>query len=460
MPITREVAPITNPRIANGPRGLPMFGSVLDLRRKGVLDFWIDVWHKYGDVARADMGPLTIYQFVRPEHVQHILVRNGENYVKGFSHDKLRVPLGMGILTNEGSSWRRQRRLMAPIYTPLAVTRFSDIMSKAITTMLSRWQAQPQGTHLSVDVEMMRLTMSVISQSMFTFDIGEAFAKAGEALAVILDFANKRTISLIDPPLYLPTPMNRRYRWAVATLDRFLYDTIAERRMRPPGSDLLSTLLQARDEETGQQMTDRQLRDEVLIIFFAGHETTAQLLTWAWILLAQHPEAEARFHSELEQVLAGRSPVPDDLPNLVYTRMVIDEVLRLYSPVAMMARDAVADDDIDGFAVPAGSMVTITPYITHRHPEFWARPEAFHPEHFSPEHGAERPRYAYYPFGAGPRVCLGKHFALLEAALVMAEIGQRYRLRLVPGIEIGVRWSGTLRPSSSVQMVLEARPGS
>jgi cytochrome P450 len=205
-------------------------------------------------------------------------------------------------------------------------------------------------------------------------------------------------------------------------------------------------------------MNEQQLRDEVLITFFAGHETTAQLLTWTWYLLARHPEVESKLHEQLERVLGGRTPTLDDVPNLAYTRMVLDETLRLYSPVAMMARDALRDDEIAGYAIPTASMVTLTPYIAHRHPEFWEKPGTFYPEHFAPERIANRPRYAYYPFGAGPRICLGKHFALLEATLVLAEVAQRVRLQLVPGQEIDIQWSGTLRPNRAVMMNLQRRP--
>jgi cytochrome P450 len=440
-----------------GPQGLPVVGSLFEFRRQGILDFWTNVWREHGDVAQVQMGPMTLIQFVRPEHIQEILVSKADRFVKGFSHDTLRVPLGSGILTAEGSLWRRQRRLMASTYTPKAVGRYTNIMLDATDKMLSRWRAVPQGTALRINVEMMRLAMSVISRSVFTVDIGQDIAEAGEALATILDFANLRTISLVNPPLWVPTPLNRRLKWALDTIDAFLYDIIAERRSQPPGDDLLWSLMEARDEETAEGMSEKQLRDEVLITFFAGHETTAQLLTWAWYLLARHPNVEEQFHAELDRALGGRSPGTDDIEALAYTRMIMDETLRLYSPVASLARDAIDDDEVDGYPVQAGSILTLTPYITHRHPEFWARPHDFYPEHFAPEAVKARPRYAYYPFGAGPRVCLGKHFALLEATLVLAEVGQRYRLRLASDQVVGVRWSGTLRPDRDVLMTLETR---
>jgi cytochrome P450 len=436
---------------------LPVVGSLFEFRRQGILDFWTNVWREHGDVAQVRMGPMTLIQFVRPEHIQEILVRKADRFIKGFSHDTLRLPLGSGILTAEGSLWRRQRRLMASTYTPKAVRRYADIMLDATDKMLARWRAVPEGTALRINVEMMRLAMSVISRSVFTIDIGEDFAEAGKALATILDFANLRTISLVNPPLWVPTPLNRRLKWALDTIDAFLYGIIAERRSQPPGDDLLWSLMQARDEETGEGMSEKQLRDEVLITFFAGHETTAQLLTWAWYLLAKHPNVEMQFHAELDRALGGRPPGTDDIETLVYTRMIMEETLRLYSPVASMARDAIDDNEVDGYPVPAGSIVTLTPYITHRHPEFWAQPDGFYPEHFAPEAVQARPRYAYYPFGAGPRVCLGKHFALLEATLILAEVGQRYRLRLASDQPVGVRWSGTLRPDRDVLMTLESR---
>jgi cytochrome P450 len=447
----------TTTKFAPGPKGLPLIGSIGTFRAKGPLDYWFDLWQEYGDVARAQMGPKTLMQFVRPEHVQYILVKNKDNYVKGLSHDALRIPLGTGILTAEGELWRRQRRLMSPTYTPRAVKRFGGLMLDVTGSMLAHWREIPDESPVPINQEMMRLTMSVISRSIFAVDIGEDFAEAGQALTKILDFASQRSVSLLSLPLSVPTPSNQRLNRAMATIDDFLYGIIAERRQRPPGDDLLSLLMEMRDEETGEVMSEKQLRDEVLITFFAGHETTAQLLTWAWYLLSEHPVVEEQFHAELEETLGGQSPRADDVERLSYTRMIMDETLRLYSPVALMARDALEDDEVDGYEVPAGCIVTLSPYMTHRHPEFWEKPTEFYPNHFAPDQAQTRPRYAYSPFGAGPRTCLGKHFAILEGALVLAEVGQRYRPRLVSGQEIKPHWSGTLRPDRAVMMVLEKR---
>lgn len=441
-------------KAAPGPRGNIILGNLPEVQRKGFLQFYLDAWREYGDVARYQMGPMVIHSIVRPEHVQHVLVKNADNYHKGLSHDKLRIALGNGLLTSEGPFWNRQRRLMSPTYTPRGVTRYAEIMTGAARDLLGGWKP---GQVVAVNQEMMVVAMNVISRAMFGVDIGEKHTDAGQALGYILEFAAARTMSLIDPPLFIPTRANNRLKWALRTIDEFLYGIIAERRLQPPGDDLLSLLMNARDEETGETMDEKQLRDEVLITFFAGHETTAQLFSWSAYMLDQHPEVEGRLHAELEQVLGGRTPTLEDVAKLTYTRQVIDETLRLYSPVAVTARDVIEEDAIDGYEIPARSMVMIAPYLTHRHPEFWETPLEFNPEHFAPESVKARPRYAYYPFGAGQRTCLGMHFALLEAVLVLAEVTQRYRLRLLPGQDIEPVFMGTLRPCGDIMMRLELR---
>ena len=455
---TRTNPPSNGLRKAPGPRGSILFGNLPGLQRKGFLPFFMESWRQYGDLVRIQMGPIVQHMILRPEHIQHVLVKNPQNYHKGLTHDKLRIALGNGLVTSEGPLWQRQRRLMAPTYTPRSVTRFAEIMTGTACQMLDRWREEESlGRPMAINQEMMRLAMGVISQSMFGVDISRNFAEAGEALSFILEFASKRTMSLIDPPLYIPTRMNRKLKHSLKTIDSFLYGIIAERREVPPGDDLLSLLMQARDEETGEIMSEKQLRDEVLITFFAGHETTAQLLSWTWYLLSQHPEVEAELHRELESVLGGRTPNVEDIPRLVYTRQVIDETLRLYSPVAVTARDVVEEDNIDGYEIPAGSIVMIAPYFTHRHPKFWRRPLEFDPQHFSPDQVEGRPRYAYYPFGAGPRSCIGNHFALLESTLVLAEVAQRYAFKLVPGQVIQPQFMGTLRPCTNILMMAQAR---
>ena len=395
-------ATVSSQPVAPGPQRNLLL-SALRGSNDGVLTSYFDLWRRYGDVARTKVGPMVIHQIVRPEHIRQVMVEKLDIYPKGLSHDKLRIALGNGLLTSDGPLWKQQRRLMQPTYTPRGIAQYADIMVDSADRMLDRWRVrQDADAPLVVNEEMMRLAMSVISRSMFSIDISEDFAEAGEALMTILEFAAQRSMSFIDPPLFIPTPMNRRFNHALATIDSFLYGIIRARKTMPPGDDLLSLLMSAHDEDTGQVMDEEQLRDEVLITFFAGHETTAQLLSWTWYLLSRHPHVEEKLHVELAAVLNGRTPTLEDVPNLVYTRQIIDETLRLYSPVAIMARDPIADDVIGGYPVPAGSMVTITPFITHRHPEFWVNPEGFMPERFEPDEVAKRPRVCLLPLRRWP----------------------------------------------------------
>lgn len=450
----------TKVRQAPGPQRNLLMNAMFGSRNGDTIASYMDLWREYGDLARMKIGPMAIHLIVHPDHVRHVLVERVDNYPKGLSHDKLRIALGNGLLTSENPLWKYQRKLMQPTYTPKGIAQFGDIMVDSADQMLARWRVRNNPDRaLVVNQEMMRLAMSVISRSMFGIDISEDFKDAGHALMTILEFAAARSMSFIDPPLFVPTPMNRGFKQALETIDGFLYGIIRERKQQAPGDDLLSLLMTARDQETGAVMDEKQLRDEVLITFFAGHETTAQLLTWTWYLLSKHPHVEEKLHAEVDTVLNGRRPGLDDVPNLVYTRQILDETLRLYSPVAITARDPLADDVIDGCLIPGGSMVTVMPFITHRHPEFWDNPEGFMPERFEPAEVKKRPRYAYYPFGAGPRICIGQHFALLEATLILAELAQHYRLKLVPGLWVAPQFMGTLRPSRDVLMTLEERRG-
>lgn len=440
-----------------GPQGGRLLGSIATMRRLGIMDFYINVWQQYGDFASFKLGPMRSYLITQPDHVQHIMVKNRDNYLKGMSHDRLRLSLGYGLLTSENPLWRTQRRLMQPTYTPKNIRQFSDMMGETTREMLTRWQGFSSTTPFSINQEMLQIAMSVISRAMFGIDISQDFDEAADALTQILEYTSSASNEIISLPLSIPTPKNLRLKSAIALIDEFIYNIIDTRQQDSSGDDLLYMLMTARDEETGEPMSRQQLRDEVLVTFFAGHETTASVMSWTWYLLAKHPEVEERLHEELARVLNGRSPTLDDIPQLSYSRMILDETLRLYSPVGLTARDVVSDDEIDGYHIDAGSMVVIFTHGTHRHPDFWQHPYAFYPEHFTPEQVKERPRYAYYPFGAGPRICIGSHFALLESLLILAEVAQQYRLRLSPQTEIGTKFIGVVRPTHDIMMHLEPR---
>jgi cytochrome P450 len=448
-------------KIVPGPQGNFLLGSLLDMQRQGMIEFYVDNWKKYGDTVRFKMGPMNSFLLAHPDDIRYVLVENKENYNKGISMDKIRLSLGNGLFAAEGDLWLKQRRLMGPMFTPRAINAFYDVMLEDIQKLLERWANDYQdGRSFDVSAEMMRLAMGIIARTMFSIDINEQAWEAGNAFTYVLEYASQATVRLIDWPQFVPTAANRKFRESMQTLDDFIFGVIQSRVDLPDDQqldDLLGLLLTTRDEETGERMDIQQIRDEVVTIFFAGHETTAQALTWTWFLLAQHPEVEAYLHDELGTVLSRQLPSLEKLEQLPYTRQVIDESMRIYPPIWVYARQAIEDDEIGGYHIPAGSLITLSQFITHRHPEFWEKPEVFNPDNFAPENMVGRPKYAYFPFGGGQRICIGNNFALLEAVLALAVIAQQYRLHLVPGQEIKPKMVGTLRPDQPVMMTLEVR---
>jgi cytochrome P450 len=350
---------------------------------------------------------------------------------------------------------------MGPMFTPRAINKFFDAMLDDIQKLIVRWDSNYTDRQpFDVAAEMMRLAMGIIASTMFSIDINNQAWEAGNAFTYVLEYASQATIRLIDWPQFVPTASNRKFRESMQILDDFIFNVINARKDLPDDEqpdDLLGLLLTSQDEETGERMSIQQIRDEVVTIFFAGHETTAQALTWTWFLLAQNAKAETQLHEELAAVLEGRAPTLADLDKLAYTRQVIDESMRIYPPIWVYARQAIEDDEIRGYHIPAGSMIILSQFITHRHPDFWENPETFNPENFSPENIAGRPKYAYFPFGGGQRICIGNNFALLEAVLALAVIAQKYRLHLVQGQAIKPKMVGTLRPDKPVMMTLETR---
>ncbi|MEW6730968.1 MAG: cytochrome P450 [Acidobacteriota bacterium] len=444
-------------RLAPGPQGNYFLGSLPELKRKGPLKLYLEGWQKYGDIVRFRMGPLVQHLIVRPEHVRQVLVSNKENYCKGIGYSKVKLLLGTGLFVSEGTLWRQQRRLMQPPFTAKAVPQFAEAITASTQQLLQRWHHYAEkGESIGLNQEMMRLAMNIIARVMFSIDVDSSAIAVGRAITEALAFISARPTTIFDVPLFIPTTKNRRFKAALRILDQFLTETIEHHR-KDQHRDLLSLLLSARDEERGQTMTEEQLRYEIMTIFLAGHETTAQALTWAWYLLSCHPESENRLHTELDTNVSGRDVTVADLPSIPYTRMVMEETMRLYPPVWIFPRDAVADEEIGGYHIPKGSMVLLCQYITHRHPEFWKDPEIFEPMRFQAELSKDRPDQAYYPFGAGTRTCLGNHFAMLESQLVLATIAQHYRLSMLPGQQVQPKVVGTLRPAQEIRMMLHTR---
>ncbi len=373
--------------------------------------------------------------------------------------------MGNGLPFADGDSWLHQRRLMQPAFHRRRLAELVDGIAATTRETVDGWHAHAQsGQPLDVASEMMRLTLHVIVKAMFSTDVRDDL----ERLEQSFNFAQRQMVAQmrrpIKLPLSLPTPSNRRFHQAVQTVDDVVYGIIDERQRRDSSAakeqgahDLLSMLLAARDEETGEGMSRQQVRDEVVTIFFAGHETTATTLAWVWYALAQHPNVAARAAAEVDEVLGGRTPSFGDLPHLGYTKRIIQEAMRLHTPIWIFTRRAEAEDEIGGYRIPAGTSIFLSPYVTHHDPALWPAPQRFDPDRFLPEREAERPRFHYLPFGGGPHLCIGNSFALMEAQLVIATVLQRFRLRLATDAPVAGTPQVTLRPKGGLPMVVERR---
>jgi len=445
-----------------GPRNFSPLGSASALQRDPIR-FALEVWHRYGDVVRFRFLFWSAYVLYHPDQVKQVLQDHHRNYNKAYFNLKVVSSsslFGNGLFTNDGESWLHQRRLMQPSFHRKRLANFGRLMTEATVAMLERWQrTAPSDAPLDIPLEMMRLTQRIVGLALFTIDLSNEVDTVGGTFTAIRPLLSKYA-TLPFPPLWVPTPRNRHLQAGLNTLNTIVYAIINERRNRPADTnteDLLGMLLSARDEETGEGMSDQQLRDEVMTLLLAGHETTATALTWIWYLLSQHPEVERRLHAELDTVLGGQLPTVEHLEALPYTRMVIQEAMRLYPPVFGFTRHAIAEDEIGGYRIRANSVIFMTPYCTHRHPAFWEEPEVFDPERFTSERSAGRPHFAYFPFGGGPRQCIGNNFALMEAQLVLATAAQRYTLRLVPGYKVEPHVLLTMRPRYGLPMTLHPR---
>jgi cytochrome P450 len=400
-----------------------------------------------------------------PAHIRHILVTNVDNYRKTPIARALLEPiLGRGLLTSEGSFWRRQRRIAAPAFHHKRIRDFAAMMVEETVAMLESWDAVAKaGRPIEVQSEMSRVTMKIITRSMFSDGMSDDEALAVSTAIRSLSGHQLRLRDLIGLPEWLPRMPNRALRATVRAISGTVNRIIAERRAAggdDDHGDLLSMLMNARDEETGEGMSDRQLRDEVVTVFVAGHETTATALTWTFYALDRHREAETRLHEELDAALPSGPPGFDDLECLPYARMVIEETMRLYPTVPQVARQAVAEDHIDGVRVPPGAILNMNIWLAHRDPGVWDDPESFQPERFERGQASERPKLAYFPFGTGPRVCIGNSFAMLEAHLILAAVARKWRLRLPEGHQVHPIGNVVLRPRGGLPMHLEARDGS
>jgi cytochrome P450 len=431
---------------------------VLPHLRSDPIRTFLDAADRYGDFVHLKAGPYHGFLACDPADIKHVLQDNARNYHKSPLYDRLRDTLGNGLLTSEDSFWLRQRRLAQPAFHRQRVIAMAEAMVACAEQMLERWdRIAALGETIDVVEEMMALTQAIIVRTMFSTDLGAAAEIVNRTWPII----NRRigeTFWSTKLETALPLPANRRFWRALRELDAVVYRIIAERRQAGRDeSDLLSMLLAARDEETETGMTDRQLRDEVLTMLLAGHETTSLALSWTYYLLSQHPDVERSITDEVDRVIGGGRPAFAHLEGLTLTRRAIEESLRLYPPAWGFSRRAMGDDEIGGYRIRKGPLVFLIPFVVHRRPRLWPDPDRFDPGRFAPEHEAARPRFAYLPFGGGPRGCIGNQFAMVEAQLIVAAIAQRYRMELVPDQEVRPEPLITLRPAPGIRAVLRKR---
>jgi cytochrome P450 len=432
-----------------------MLGALLDVWRDR-LGLMTGVTEDFGDVIRFKMGPKTLYFFNHPEHAKHVLSDNNENYHKGIGLIHAKRVLGDGLLTSEGDLWRRHRRIIQPSFQRDRIARFADVVVDQANQLIAGWRGL--GEPVNVVREMTDLTLGVLGRTLLDADLGSHEA-LGEAFEVAQDQAMFEMVTLAMVPPWLPSGRNRRFRSAQTELEKLVNEMVAVRESRPHqgGDDMLTRLLDDYRDEPDAELRSRRVRDELITILLAGHETTASTLSWTWYQMHEQPEIAERVHAEAVEVLGDRDPVYEDLHRLKYTTMVIQEAMRLYPPVWILPRRAVADDIIDGYEVPAGADVLICPYTLHRHPKFWEDAETFNPDRFASDQVKSRHRYAYIPFGAGPRFCVGNNLGMMEAVFVAAMVAREFRLNLVPGHEVVAEPMLSLRVRDGLPMTVNPR---
>jgi cytochrome P450 len=442
----------TNRGIPPGPKGSPIMGVMRDFNRD-TLGF-VTRCRDYGDVVRTRFLWIHAYFLYNPTDIESLLTTNAKSYRKARS---LRSPffyrlVGNGLVTSEGEFLRRQRRLAQPALHRQRISSYGDVMVQYAQRAIAGWK---DGEHRDLARDMNRLTLEIVVKTLFNSDVSNDADHIGETLSrLVKPFASQATLKwILDNRL--PTPGHRQYFRDVSEIDRIVFRIIAERRASGyDEGDLLSMLLEAQDDD-GSQMTDAQLRDEVMTLFLAGHETTALALAWSWYLLANHPDAEQKFHAELAEVLGGRPPDVSDLPKLKYTEWIAKETMRLYPPAYAVGREAIEETEIGGYRVPKGTQLFAFQWVTQRDPRYFDEPDSFKPERWM--NGDPAPKYAYFPFGGGPRQCIGNYFAMMEIVLLLATIGQRFRFELDPSHKVEVLPVLSLRPKTGIKVAVQPR---
>ncbi|WP_240501893.1 cytochrome P450 [Bacillus sp. MUM 13] len=442
--------------LPQGPKGRLFTGNLRDFQ-EDPLGFLSSLPKEYGEAAKFRFGPFqNIYLVTNPELIKQVLVTKQKSFVKSRDFKALKPVLGEGLLTSEKDFHMRQRRLIQPAFKKSHISSYGQDMIDITRDYLSSWE---DGQKRNITQDMMGITLGIITKTMFSMTFKEGYAAIGKPLESAMRSAIKRMRAIIKLPLWIPVKKNREYRRAINKLDTVLYDIISRRREQTERhDDMLDILMDAKDAKDGMGMSDEQVRDELMTIFLAGHETTANALSWALYLLSQHPETEQKLFQEIDSVIGDRPPAPDDFMKLSYTQNIIWEAMRLFPPSYVTGREAEEDVEIGGYRFKKGDTILVSQYVMHRHPKYFEQADSFIPERFENNYLKTLPPYAYFPFGGGARVCIGNHFAVMEAVLVLACIAQRYRLRLAPGHhEVRPYPSITMRPRRGLQMIAEER---
>jgi cytochrome P450 len=412
-----------------------------------------DLTDRHGDVVEMKVLGRPFFLINHPDDVEAVLVKHARVMGRDEYIVVLERALGKGLLTSEGELWKRQRKLMSQAFVPRRIHAYGEAMARVTDAALRPWQ---DGQTMNLHQEISRVTMEVVADVLFGAGIGpEDVHTVRSAMEVVNEYMANSPEALLKFPGWVPTPRNFAMNRAVKQIDELIYRIIARRRAGEPRDDLLGTLLAAQDDE-GARMSDQQLRDEAITLFLAGHETTALALAHTLYLLSKHPDVERRLHAEIAAVLGGRLPTADDVRALPYTERVLKETMRLYPPAWTTGREAVEEVEIGGYVIPKGAQILASQWVVHRDPRWFPNPEGFDPDRWTPERARSLPRFAYFPFGGGPRICIGNHFAMMEATLVLVIVLQRFRVELLPGQRLTFKPTATLRqagPGLSVRLV-------
>jgi cytochrome P450 len=448
---------ITTPSIHSGrppgPKGTLLGGNVRQFRA-ALLNFLLETAREYGPLASFRIGPRRVFLASGPDLIEQVLVTDAKHYIKHFGARAFKPVLGNGLVTSEGAFWHRQRKLIQPAFLKIRVQSYAQIMAELADQMLDSWSP---GKSVQIDYEFETLTSKIALKTLFDLEDPGDRQRFSDTLKLAFELMNERLRRIFKLPLWVSTPANLRLRGAVGELVRTVEGFIAlGRSRRDVGDDLLSRLLVAQHED-GTRMSDLQLRDEAMTLYLAGHETTALTLAWSWYLLSQNPNVENRLVSEWQDVLAGATPTADQLHRLPYTAAVIAESMRLYPPVYVIGREATDDLELGGYRVKRGYTVLMSQWVNHRDPRYFPEPEEFRPERWENGLAKRIPKFAYYPFGGGQRLCVGSSFALMEAAIILAAVGQRYRFTLDPDAVIDIKPQITLLPANGIPATLERR---